>query len=221
MCAHVCVCVHVCSTKEELGRYYFLPFGLVLFLPVGLGTVHIETVCVSATQYWLAFFCWTGGDKKPRPAPAKPPPEEKFDNSKYQANELFQYNPMSFYDLEASIATSRCPLPSSIKKASWHSSSQPGFRLWSIRAIVCVFRGTYAITVELVWNSLCLTRMKNHTSVSWWKWTKFGQFFSQKLWMQNISNWCIVLVTSTLMPDPISVTHRGVWTLRLHVVFSQ
>ena len=63
---------------------------------------------------------WTGSatESKQPPPPPPPPAEEPFDNSKYQATELYEYNPMSFFDMEVDMSVSRCPQPSSLRKAS-------------------------------------------------------------------------------------------------------
>ncbi|XP_076471895.1 uncharacterized protein LOC143301469 [Babylonia areolata] len=59
----------------------------------------------------------SGAPVQPRVKPPPPPPPKvSVDNSKYQANELFQYNRMSFYDIERSLSRFRSQVPSSIKK---------------------------------------------------------------------------------------------------------
>ena len=66
------------------------------------------------------------------------PPAEQLDNSKYHAEQLFSYNSMSFYEIEAAMSSSRCPQPSSIKKASWQSS-------WLLSSLI--HWSTFAISV--------------------------------------------------------------------------
>ncbi|XP_076450769.1 uncharacterized protein LOC143286831 isoform X2 [Babylonia areolata] len=53
----------------------------------------------------------------PALTPKQPEPEVKFDNKKYQAGQLFEYNNMSFYDMELDMSPARCPQPSSLKKS--------------------------------------------------------------------------------------------------------
>ncbi|KAL8597583.1 hypothetical protein ACOMHN_001514 [Nucella lapillus] len=61
----------------------------------------------------------SGASAESKPPPPPPPqPSEPFDNSKYQAQELFSYTTMSFYDLECAMSPQRCPVPSSLKKPS-------------------------------------------------------------------------------------------------------
>eukprot|EP00745_Piridium_sociabile_P022322 TRINITY_DN34769_c0_g1_i1.p1 TRINITY_DN34769_c0_g1~~TRINITY_DN34769_c0_g1_i1.p1 ORF type:complete len:123 (-),score=26.00 TRINITY_DN34769_c0_g1_i1:144-473(-) len=50
--------------------------------------------------------------------PPPPPAKEPFDNSKYQAGELFEYTTMSFYDIECDMSAKRCPVPSSVKQSA-------------------------------------------------------------------------------------------------------
>ncbi|XP_070200582.1 uncharacterized protein [Littorina saxatilis] len=46
----------------------------------------------------------------------KPAVQGKKAQPKYMAPELFEYNPMSFYDLEVAISPARNPQPSSVRK---------------------------------------------------------------------------------------------------------
>lgn len=69
---------------------------------------------------------FVGSVKAPPPPPQKAPPpppplQVQFDNSKYQVTQYFQYNPMSFYDFEVEISSTRLPQQSSLK--NWLSST--------------------------------------------------------------------------------------------------
>ena len=47
--------------------------------------------------------------KKASPPPPPKAKEEPFDNSKYRAADMYDYNPMSFYDMEIDMMDSRLP----------------------------------------------------------------------------------------------------------------
>uniref|UniRef100_A0AAV3BC91 NADH dehydrogenase [ubiquinone] flavoprotein 3, mitochondrial n=1 Tax=Pyxicephalus adspersus TaxID=30357 RepID=A0AAV3BC91_PYXAD len=54
------------------------------------------------------------------PPSATPPPEQPFDNSKYQNQQHFLYTPFTFVDYDVELSKFRLPQPSSGRPSPWH-----------------------------------------------------------------------------------------------------